>query len=104
MAGDKSVWIQRNYDKQISLGVDTQTQTGQEIYPLRSVQLRYVVNYAQNKLNIVSFKLFGGTSSQGSLVWSDETQGADADYRYSPMSAEENSVTANVCGSSVGSL
>jgi hypothetical protein len=99
--GDKSVWIQRNYDELISLGVDTAT--GLELYPHRSVQIQYVVNCAQYKLGMVSWKMFSGVNSQGTLVWAAESQGSDASYRHRPSGEEEKSVTANVCGSSVGS-
>ena len=100
--GEKSVTIQRNYDQKINLGVDTRT--GSDISPHRSVQINYVVNCPQNKLNLQSMKLYSGNNLQGEVVAADEAQGADAQYRYSPMSAEEKSVAANVCGTAVGGL
>lgn len=96
---DMSVWIQRNYEQQITLGTDPQS--GQELYRHRSVQIQYVVNCRQNKLNIVSWKLFSGNDSQGAVVLADQAHAVDAAYRYSPMSAEEKSVAANLCGSAV---
>jgi len=99
--GDKSVWIQRSYDQQISLGEDTQS--GEEIYPHQSVQIRYVVDCAQNKLNMVAWKMFSGANSQGNLVWESGVQGDDAAYRYSPGTEEERSVAFEICGSSVAS-
>jgi hypothetical protein len=101
-AGEKTVTIQRNYDQQINLGVDTRT--GNDISPHRSVEINYVVNCAQNKLNLRSMKLFSGNNLQGEVVAADEAQEVDAPYRYSPMSAEEKSVAANVCGTAVGGL
>jgi hypothetical protein len=98
--GEKGVTIQRNYDEQINLGMDPNTGTG--IYPHRSVEVQYVVNCAQNKLNIVSMKLFSGTNLRGVVVAADETPAVDAGYRYRPMSAEEKSVAASLCGTNIG--
>lgn len=97
--GEKSVTIERNYAQPINFGIDTQS--GQAIYPHRSVQVKYVVNCAQQKLNIISMTLFSDTHSQGSVVASEENPGTG--YRYTPLGAEEKSVTDNVCGTNIGS-
>lgn len=98
---DKSVWILRNYDRQITLGISPKT--GKEMYPHRSVQIQYVVNCVQNKLNIVSWKMFNEANAEGELVWAAKAPQSDANYRDSPSTEEEKAVTANVCGSNVGS-
>jgi hypothetical protein len=97
--GDQSAWIQRNYEKRITLGTDAVT--GKEVYPHRSVQVQYVVNCAQNTINMVSWKMFAKPDSKGVLVWAGKTN--DLAYRYRPMSVEEKSVAGNLCAAKVGS-
>lgn len=52
---------------------------------------------------MVSWKMFSGANSQGNLVWQSSFGGAAADYRYSPGTEEEISVTTAICGSSAAS-
>jgi len=99
--GEKSVWIQRNYENRISLGANTQT--GQDIYPHQSVQIQYAVNCAKSKLNMMSWKMFSDANATGDLVWASEVPSADAAYRYSPGTEEEKSVVASLCGTTLGS-
>ena len=96
--GEKTAWIERNYDEQISLGEDSQT--GQAIYPHQSVQVQYAVNCELNTINMVSWKMFSDAHSQGDLVWERSYEGA---YRYSPHTAEELSVSNAICGTTTAS-
>jgi hypothetical protein len=99
--GEKSVWIQRNYDRLIALGTDPKT--GQDVAPHRSVRIQYVVNCSQGTVNMVSWRMYRDIDGQGSSVWAHDLPHADASYRHSPGTEEEKAVTAHLCGTSVGS-
>jgi len=93
--GNKSIWIQREYAGEISLGVDPET--GARIYPHRSVRVLYSVDCAKGKLNMTAWKLFSQPGGQGAVVWMDQLEGPLAERRYVPRSEEERSVVGEVC-------
>jgi hypothetical protein len=98
--GERNVWVERNYEQEVSLGSDTST--GLPIYPHRSVRIRYVVDCTNSTLNMAAWKMYSESSGKGELIWADQFEGLAADYRHAPGTEEEKSVIGLLCSSSVG--
>ena len=51
---------------------------------------------------MAAWKMYSESNGKGELIWADQLEGLDADYRYAPGTEEEKSVISILCSSSVG--
>ena len=98
--GEQNVWVERNYQQEISLGINTST--GLPIFPHQSVRIWYVVDCTNTMLNMAAWKMYSESNGKGELIWADQFEGQAADYRHAPGTEEEMSVISILCSSSVG--
>jgi hypothetical protein len=89
----KSVWVLRNYQRVIDLGIDPVT--GTPWYPHRSVKVQYAVDCGTGLLALSAWQMHSGNFADGAVVWADRHHGLLA-YA-APSLAEEAAAFAAVC-------
>jgi hypothetical protein len=90
----KSVWVLRDYQQTIDLGIDPVT--GTPWYPHRSVKVQYAVDCGTGLLALSAWQMHSGNLADGAVVWADRHHGPLA-YA-APSGAEESAALATVCG------
>lgn len=68
-----SVWVLRSYGERVALGRDPVT--GKDIYPHRSVKVRYMVQCNSGKVAMDRWAMFSGNLGDGEIVWVDQVPG-----------------------------
>lgn len=68
--------VLRNFNEVITLGNDPDT--GEAMYPHRSVKLTYKVDCDKGATAMRDWKMFGGSFGNGEVVWADKSWGKPA--------------------------
>ena len=90
-----SIWILRNYQNEIHLGIDPVT--GKVWYPHRSVKVTFDVECDTGRIGLRAWKLFSGSKGTGEVVWADTDHGYPA--KYVAQTTDEKLAVEKVCGS-----
>jgi Surface-adhesin protein E len=94
VGSEVTVRVLRVYDKVLTLGNDPTT--GADMYPHRSVKIRYVVDCNAGRIALESWEMYSGNLGDGEVVWADQAPGRHSFYRASTV--EESHALAVACG------
>jgi hypothetical protein len=93
VGGEVTVRVLRAYDKVVTLGNDPTT--GADVYPHRSVKIRYVVDCNAGRIALDAWEMYSGNLGDGEVVWADQAPGRPSFYRASTV--EESYALAVAC-------
>ncbi len=88
-----AVRVLRTYDTEMALGTDPGN--GEEMYPHRSVKVRYLVECKTGRVALDSWEMFTGNLGDGKVVWADQTRGER--WFYKAGTPEEKYALAVAC-------
>ena len=90
----KTVWLMRDYEQQINLGIDPIT--GIAWYPHHSAEIQLDIHCGYRSVGIRSWRLYEGRKGTGNLVWVEKDHGNPT--HYVPVLDEEVAALSTVCG------
>ena len=90
----KTVWLMRDYEQQINLGIDPIT--GIAWYPHHSAEIQLDIHCGYRSVGIRSWRLYEGKKGTGNLVWVEKDHGKPTHYK--PVLDEEVAALTAVCG------
>jgi len=95
LAADTIVWVERNYDRTVTLGQNPTT--GKDMYPHQSVAIQYAVNCSESTLSLSAWRMFSDPHGEGVLIWSGRHASGAGDAGYAAVTEEERGAIATAC-------